>query len=466
MLRSLHGQLRAAILAGRLRPGVRLPSTRSLARACGVSRNTAVAAYELLLSEGYVSARRGSGTVVASLPSQPYAAHPHQGRRRYARQLHRQWRGRLLAPERVPVAPARYDFQIGVPYAAGFPFPIWRRLSGRVDRWLRDGRLKSTDPQGLPELRTAIARHVSYSRAVACDPADVIVTAGAQQAFDLLARILTSPGHGTVAIENPGYPPVGAAFAAHGARLVRVPVDAEGLQVERIPAHASVVCVTPSHQFPLGAAMSARRRSELIERCAKQSAVIIEDDYDSEFRFSDRPLDALQTLDRSQSVCYVGTFSKSLLPELRLGYIVAPHWALPALVAAKQVADGYSSPLTQATLALLIREGHLTRHIRKMQRLYARRRARLLDELQSACGSWLEPLPSVAGLHVAARLTTGRAEGPVIAQALAAGVAVRPLGAYYSAPPTVPGLVFGYGNISETDLVAGIRALAASRPAR
>jgi GntR family transcriptional regulator/MocR family aminotransferase len=247
---------------------------------------------------------------------------------------------------------------------------------------------------------------------------------------------------------------------------VSVPVDEEGLQVEHIPAHASVVCVTPSHQFPLGAAMSARRRSELIERCAQQSAVIIEDDYDSEFRFSDRPLDALQTLDRSQSVCYVGTFSKSLLPELRLGYIVAPHWALPALVAAKQVADGYSSPLTQATVALLIREGYLTRHIRKMQRLYARRRARLLEELQSACGSWLEPLPSVAGLHVAARLTSGRAEGPVIAQALAAGVGVRPLAAYYSAPPTVPGLVFGYGNITETDLVAGIRALAASQPAR
>jgi GntR family transcriptional regulator/MocR family aminotransferase len=212
--------------------------------------------------------------------------------------------------------------------------------------------------------------------------------------------------------------------------------------------------------------MTARRRSELIERCAKRSAVIIEDDYDSEFRFSDRPLDALQTLDRSQAVCYVGTFSKSLLPELRLGYIVAPRWALPALVAAKQIADGYSSPLTQATVALLIREGYLARHIRKMQRLYARRRARLIDELQSACGSWLEPLPSVAGLHLAARLATGRAEAPVIARALAAGVAVRPLSAYYSAAPTVPGLVFGYGNISETDLVAGIRALAASRGSR
>lgn len=461
LLRSLHSQLRTAILAGRLRAGGRLPSTRSLALACGVSRNTVVAAYDLLLSEGYVSARRGSGTVVAALLSQPSSGGPPKNRRRYVRQLHSHWRNRALAPDSTPVAPPPYDFQVGVPYVAGFPYPIWRRLAGRVERRLRDGRLRSADPRGLPELRTAIARHVSYSRAVACNPDDIVVTAGAQQALDLLARILTTPGRSTVAIENPGYPAVAAAFAAHGARIAKIPVDAEGLIVDRIPSHARVVCATPSHQFPLGAAMSTRRRSELIERCAKQGAVVIEDDYDSEFRFSDRPLDALQTLDRAQSVFYVGTFSKSLLPELRLGYVVAPRWALPALVAAKQIADGYSSPLTQATVALLIREGYLARHIRKMQRIYARRRAQLIKNLQSECGPWLALLPSVAGLHVTARLIAGRAEAPVIAQALAVGVGVKSLSAYYSAQPAVPGLMFGYGNICEDDILEGVKRLAA-----
>jgi GntR family transcriptional regulator / MocR family aminotransferase len=420
-----------------------------------------VGAYELLLSEGYVTARRGSGTVVAALLAHTPSGHVLKGPRQYGRRLHRHWRGRLLPPQSAPEVSPSYDFQVGVPYTAGFPYGMWRRFSGRIDRRLRDGRLRSTDPQGMAELRTAIAGHVSYSRAVACDPDDIVVTAGAQQAFDLLARILTTPGRSTVAIENPGYPPVAAAFSACGARLARIPVDEEGLQVDRIPARARVVCVTPSHQFPLGAVMPTYRRSALIERCAQQGTVVIEDDYDSEFRFSDRPLDALQTLDRAQSVFYVGTFSKSLLPELRLGYIVAPRWALPALVAAKQIADGYSSPLTQATVALLIREGYLARHIRKMQRIYARRRAQMIDGLQSACGSWLELVPSVAGLHVAARLTSAHTEARVIARALAAGVAVKSLSAYYSAPPSVPGLLFGYGNISEAALVEGIKRLAA-----
>src|SRR6185436_17297532 len=216
------------------------------------------------------------------------------------------------------------------------------------------------------------ARHVSFARAVACDPDDVTVTAGAQQAFDLLARILVVPKRTVVALENPGYPPLRAAFAAAGARIAAVPVDEQGLIVERLPAQAKIVCVTPSHQFPLGAVMSASRRAALLEFAQRQGAVVIEDDYDGEFRFTDRPLDALQTLDRTESVFYVGTFSKSLLPALRLGYIVAPSWARAALVAAKATMDGYCGPHTQNTVAALVRGGFLSSYVRKMHRVYGR----------------------------------------------------------------------------------------------
>ncbi len=318
---TLHLQLRTAILDGRLKPGVRLPSTRALADHCGVSRNTVVAAYELLLSEGYVAARRGSGTVVAE--SLPGAGKPRRFDHRAGaqRRLGRHWRGRFVADAAAARAPARFAFQVGVPDYARFPFDIWRRLSNRVLRRFRAAPASAADPQGSIALRAAIAQHVSFARAVACDPQDIVVTAGAQQAFDLLARILKVRDRSTVALENPGYPPLRAAFSAHGWRIAAVPVDQDGLIVERIPAHARVVCATPSHQFPLGAVLSAQRRTALLESSRRRGAVIIEDDYDGEFRHVDRPLDALQTLDRTQSVFYVGTFSKSLLPELRLGYI-------------------------------------------------------------------------------------------------------------------------------------------------
>lgn len=461
LLISLRDQLRTAILDGRLKPGVRLPSTRALAEGYRIGRNTAVAAYELLLSEGYLVVRRGSGTRVAE--SLPVRANPavEATRRSLARRLNRYWRDRAPPPPRHARAPPQYVFQVGMPDAANFPYEIWRRLGGRIERRLRGGSPLVADPQGLPVLREAIAQHVSFARAVACSAGDIVVTAGAHQAFDLLARILTTSGRTTVAIENPGYPPVREAFAAHGARIAPVPVDEEGLIVDDMPAEARVVCVTPSHQFPLGAVMSAGRRTSLLDVCRRRRAVVIEDDYDGEFRFADRPLDALQTLDRMRSVFYVGTFSKSLLPDLRLGYVVAPPWALGALIAAKQVADGRCCAMTQATVALLIREGHLARHIRKMQRIYRGRRDRLLEGLRSGFERWLEVLPSVAGLHVAARLKSLR-EDSVIARGRAAGVGIGALRPYYAKNPTLRGLMFGYGNLDEISIREGLERFRAS----
>jgi GntR family transcriptional regulator/MocR family aminotransferase len=250
-----------------------------------------------------------------------------------------------------------------------------------------------------------------------------------------------------------------AAFAAHGARIAAVPVDAEGLVVERVPESARVICVTPSHQFPLGSVMSARRRIELLEFCRRRDRVVIEDDYDGEFRFAPRPLDALQTLDRSQSVFYVGTFSKCLSPDLRLGYIAAPPWARDALVAAKRAADGWSGTGVQATLALLIKEGHLRRHVRKMQRLYSARRRAVLQGLNGGLARVLEPLPSLAGLHVTAKLRRAVGDRALAERLRAAGVGVTSLRPFYAGPAAMQGLIFGYGNIGTAAIAEGMTIL-------
>jgi GntR family transcriptional regulator / MocR family aminotransferase len=459
-LRALHGQLRAAILEGRLQPGLRLPSTRGLADACGVSRNTAMAAYDLLLSEGYLVARQGAGTYVANaLPDLTQRKVPGERHSSNDRRLNTFWRQSALEIDPSPQSPPRFDFRLGVPDISYFPMDVWRRLSSRVLRSYCKMPAPFDEPHGRPALREAIARYVSFSRAVACQADDITVTAGAQQAFDLLARILVTAGRTVVAVENPGYPPVRAAFAAAGAKIVATPVDAEGLVVERLPPNAAVVCVTPSHQFPLGSAMSARRRAALLEFAHARGAVVIEDDYDSEFRFGGRPLDALQTLDRTESVFYVGTFSKSLFPALRLGFAVAPPWAHRALGEVKRYADSHSAPLTQETLAAFITAGHLARHVRRMRRIYGARRQLLLDGLRAEFSRWLEPVPSVAGLHLAA-LAKGTMDSSLLAEnALRREVGVRSVERFRSGKSGASGLVFGYGALDEHGILAGLTRL-------
>jgi len=459
LLHSLHRQLRAAIVEGRLQPGLRLPPTRKFASAYAVSRNTVVAAYDRLLSEGYLVARHGAGTYVADALTRLPERKARRSNRPADRRMGAFWRrASTSAPVPSPNLP-RYDFRLGVPDHRAFPFDIWRRLSARAIRALSRAAATYGDSQGQPALREAIASHVSFTRAVACRPEDLVVTTGAQQAFDLLARILVTPGHTVAALEDPGYPPMRAAFAAAGARLVDVAVDAEGLVVERLPAGVGVICVTPSHQFPLGSVMSAQRRAALLEFARKEAAVIIEDDYDGEFRFGGRPLDALQTLDCGESVIYVGTFSKSLFPAIRLGYVVALPWLRPALVAAKGWADWHCDVLTQDTLAAFIAEGHLARHVRKMRRIYDGRRQRLLDGLERSFGRWLEPVPSVAGLHLTALARSTVNTEAIAEQARRHGVGVTSLGRYYRGRSARPGLVFGYGRLDEHAIAEGLSRL-------
>jgi len=454
LLRSLHAQLRDAILDGRLKPGLRLPSTRRLASACGVSRNTAVAAYDLLLSEGYVVARRGAGVFVAgALARGPKKSRTAPAVAANGRRLAPFWRVPPAAFVVSPPPKPRLDFRLGVPDLALFPFAIWRRLTARSLRTLARSSAAYADPRGQPLLREGIAGHVSFARAVACAAEDIVVTSGAQQAFDLLARILVSPGRTVVAVENPGYAPLQNAFAAAGAKLVPVRVDAEGLVVERLPSEARVVCVTPSHQFPLGCAMSARRRAALLEFAHAHGAVVVEDDYDSEFRFGGRPLDALKTLDRGGCVSYVGTFSKSLFPAIRIGYIVAPAWARAALTAAKRYSDWHTGVIEQDTLAAFIAEGHLARHVRRMRTVYAARREKLLGLLAQNFGGWLEPIPSLAGLHLSAFAAPSVDAAALAGAARRHDVGVVLLRVFQSGGAGRQGFTFGYGAIDEAGIV-------------
>jgi GntR family transcriptional regulator/MocR family aminotransferase len=463
VMRVLHRELRSAILDGRLKPGLRLPSTRILADSWGVSRNTVMGAYDLLLSEGYLFARHGAGTYVAeALPVRteraPVAEEPGKAP---DRRLSEFWQSPppYLLKSWASTSPGDMLFRLGVPDTASFPYHIWRRLLARSLRSLAKVPAAYVEAAGRPLLREAIANHVSFARAVACNCDDVVVTAGTQQAFDLLAKILVTPGRTTVALEDPGYAPLRGAFLAFGAKIAPVPVDSDGLIVDRIPADARVICVTPSHQFPLGVAMSMRRRAELLEFARVNGAVVIEDDYDGEFRFGTTPRDALQTLDRSGSVFYVGTFSKSLFPGIRLGFVVAPPWAKRALTAAKQVTDWHQPVLEQDALASFISEGHMARHVRKMRKLYAERRELMMSTLQAHFSPWLEPIPASGGMHLTALAREMLDYDAIARSARQRNMDVRSLQTLSANGNGQVGLVLGYGATAPQAITEGLLQL-------
>jgi GntR family transcriptional regulator/MocR family aminotransferase len=442
--------LRQAVVDGRLRPGERLPATRELARRLAVSRNTVMHAYERLIAEGFLRGRVGAGTFVDAV-AQLGARRAPAGAALRPRAV---WR----APAAAPRPAAAFDFRLGAPDPALFPWAEWRGLVARQLRGRRPGAAYPV-PDGDPGLRAAIARHVGVARSVRAGADDVLFTSGAQQAFDLIARVLVEPG-ACVAVEEPGYPPLRQLLHAHGARVVPVRVDAEGLDVAALPDAARLVAVTPSHQFPLGTPMSLARRLALLDWSARRGAAILEDDYDSEFRFDGRPLEPLQSLDRSGRVLYVGTFSKVLSPGLRLGFIVAPASVLPGLRAAKALADSHGVIELQRALAELIDDGTFARHVRRQIRVYRERRDVLAAALARHLGDALVPLPSSAGLHVCALLRDRRVDTEAVARAaLAAGVAVEPLGPYYVARPRA-GLALGYGLIAAGQIDEGIARLA------
>jgi GntR family transcriptional regulator/MocR family aminotransferase len=468
LYRQLYDCLRRAILAGQLAPGTRLQSTREMASELKVSRNTVVNAYEQLLAEGYLEGQVGSGTYVSrALPEDLLNVKTLAPRRVRARAdaAALSERGRALAAF-APLAPNAPEpvqpFQTGLPALDAFPSDAWSKLLAR--HWRRPAAtlLGYGEPQGHAPLREAVASYLGLSRAVRCTPDQVVIVDGAQMAFDLVARVLLDPGD-PVWVEEPGYSGARVALAAAGARLVPVPVDSEGLNVAAgaaLEPGARLVYVTPSHQFPLGMMMSLPRRLALLDWASRAGAWVLEDDYDSEYRYEGRPLASLQGLDREGRVVYVGTFSKVMFPSLRLGYVVAPPALVDALVAARLMVGRHSPSVEQAVLTDFIEEGHFGRHIRRMRTLYRARRAAVVEALRREAGDIIEVEPSAAGLHVVAWLPEGLDDREVARVAAARGVYMRPVSDFYAARPPRGGLELGYAAFDEAQIRKGAARLA------
>ena len=480
----VYDRLRRDILGGRLKPGERLPSSRALARSLRVSRTTVVLAYDQLLAEGYLETRPASGTFVSRvLPEgaaergsvrarereQAGGSHAPTLSRSHAPTLSR-WGTRLLEVGRAatPMSPRRlpYDFRPGRPDWSAFPRTTWRRLAAR--RWAAasDELASYGDPAGYRPLREAIAGHLARSRGVRCEPEQVVVVNGSQQAADLLARVWLDPGD-AAAVEDPGYPEAALALRAYGVYVLPTPVDRDGLVVESLPPPDQpqaprLVYVTPSHQFPTGTVLGLRRRLALLEWAAARGALLVEDDYDSEFRYEGRPLESLQGLDRAGLVAYVGSFSTALFPPLRVGYAVLPPRLVEPFVAAKWLADRQTATIEQQVLADFIAGGHFARHLRRMGRLYRRRRDALLEALREHLADQVEPGGAGAGLHLVGWLRPGLDERALAEAAASRGVGVYPLGRFRLAGPGRPGLLLGFAALDELRIREGVRQLAGS----
>jgi GntR family transcriptional regulator / MocR family aminotransferase len=453
----IYRQLRRAIINGRLRPGEFLPPSRELARSLSVARTTVVVAYDRLAGEGFVTSRIGSGTVVNQ-----------QGSSELRKQKSRRTDGALRPRaiwDSIPLSSAfaraaQFDFRTGLPDASLFPHDRWRRA---ISRELRSEAVRGGiygDPAGHQALREAIARHIGAARGMEVTADDITIVSGAQQALDVVARSLVSPGD-RVAVEDPGYRPVRWLFESLGARIIGVPVDQDGLVVDRLPRQARLVYVTPSHQYPLGVSMTLSRRRGLLAWAERNDAAIVEDDYDSEFRLGGRPIEPLQTLDASGRVVYVGSFSKTMLPTLRLGFVVAPPSLRSALHKAKAVTDWHSSILPQVALARFIDDGEFARHIRKMRAVYRVRHGLVTDALAHDFAEHLEVVPSMAGLHVAAlaRFASSDEIAAVAQRASGVGIEVQELSTFAFKAPVRPGLLFGYGAIPTAQIKEGLRRL-------
>ena len=471
---NVFSQLKTAIVEGRLARGAKLPPTRSAESLFGISRNTAGRVYERLEREGFIVICHGSGSYVAR-KRQSSAAIP-------ARLPAQSSRGRRINPfwtdshviasmnfwrdaagsSAQHRSAASIDFRPVTVDSSLFPFDRFRRSSAKQLRGLEKRRasVRSLEGnQGSHPLRRAISQHLAVTRAIVCHEDHVIVTSGAQQAFDLLARVLVIPNETVVAIEDPGYPPMRVNFAAAGAKLVPVGVDAEGLIMEQLPEDAAIICVTPSHQFPLGITMSPRRRKALIEFARKRGAVVIEDDYDGEFRYEYAPIEALRVADAADVVCHVGTFSKSMFPALRLGFVVAPEWLTRTLITAKNSMDWHCSTPLQRAVAGFIEDGHLWRHVRKMRALYKQRRDLILELLHAELGAWLKPFPSLYGMHIAATAHPAAGLEAAAATLRRHNINIHTLKRYFHGPETQQGLIIGYGSVDLTQIREGLSSL-------
>lgn len=461
LYRQLVRQLREQILSGALPPGARLPSSRQLAHTYGIARVTATQAYSQLAAEGYVEARSGSGTYVTP-QLQPATS---VGADALNAEL-TAWGRRALALGRQTTgseetARSEIDFGLGRPFAEDFPYDIWRRLLAHYLSTDDAVLSRYGSAAGFQPLREALAGYLDDARGVRCTAEQVVIVSGAQQALDILARLLLNPGD-QVLLESPGYIDARMLFELYRAEIVALSVDDEGLPVEAIPAgmQARLAFVTPAHQFPRGGTMPLGRRQALLAWAADHDAVIIEDDYDGDLRYDGYSQSALQGLDRSDRVVYLGTFSKVLFPALRLGYLVLPPWLVEPFVRAKELVDRGAPTLTQAAMADFIVEHHFQRHLRRLRRLYGEKRSILVGELAANLGSRVRFSMVQAGLHVLVYLDPSLDEANVVRAASRRGVRVYPGAPFHFEAQPPPSLLLGFSGLRDDDIRAGVRRLA------
>jgi GntR family transcriptional regulator / MocR family aminotransferase len=473
--RQIYQWVRRAIVDGQLQAGQTLPSTRQLACELGVSRNTASTAYEQLHAEGYLERTIGSGTKVAHFFAEsgpgslgatkaPSPDHPPLSAfdlSLFGRAVVSQMRSApgffLDWPFSEPRA-----FRLGTPALDLFPYQLWAQLLSRHARHSLPPRSGYHESAGYRPLREAIAAHIALTRGVRCQADQVLITSGAQAALDLTVRLLVDRGD-VVWMEDPGYPGARAVLESAGAHVVSVPVSSDGMQVahgRRLSAHARLAYVTPSHQFPLGVSMSLEQRLALLQWAQEANAWIVEDDYDSEYRFGSRPVEALQGLDQAKRVIYIGTFSKVLFPAIRLGYLVAPAALMELFAHAQRFQNIHPPILEQMALADFLVEGHFVRHLRRMRVRYAARLQALLTAIRSECDDLLEIHVPAAGMHVSGWLPPGMADTEIEQRAARQGIEVVALSTMSRQPMPRGGLVLGFAACSEQDIEEGVRILA------
>lgn len=461
--KQVYDGYRAAILEGRLRPGQRVPSTRTAARELGISRLPVLNAFEQLQHEGYLDSRAGSGTyVAASMLDRASGARPNP--RTGARSptppspVPKAWRD-------VGASVPRTDqsaFRVSLPALEHFPHKTWARLVSRHARHMPIELMAYGEPAGHLPLRHAIADYLRRSRAVTCEASQILIVSGSQMALQLCARVLLKAGD-SFGVEEPGYPGARNALGATGAILRTVAVDDDGLMVgsmDRDKQTARVMYVTPSHQYPLGVSMNVARRLKLLDWARRNRSWIIEDDYDSEYRYASRPLAALQGMDEAARVIYIGTFSKVLFPALRVGYLVAPASLVDSFIAHRDAFDLFSPTLYQLALTDFLSDGHFGRHVRRMRAIYQRRRDALVEAIRRRLDGILTIVNADAGMHLTAWLPTGIDDREVARYAAMRGISATALSSCYAGKLSRPGLVLGFGGVAEEAIAPAVETLA------
>jgi len=462
LFRQIYLQLRSAILSGALRASTKLPSTRELAAQLGVSRAAVVAAFEQLLAEGYATGRKGAGTFIASDLPEPFEA-VHGGKKRpvsvakTAASL-RDLGGFVDVTSQSDERP----FNLGRTLVDARTAELWRKLSARSLRSFGRHHLGYDDPHGMWDLRKSVSDYLRAARAVRCEPDPIVITAGTQQAIDIVTRVMQGPDK-EVWIEDPGYSLTRLALVAAGAKVRPIPVDQHGINIAegiRRAPKARAVFITPSHQFPKGVVLSMARRLELLAWARESGAWIVEDDYASEFRYGGRPLASLQGLDEAERVIYIGTLNKALFPGLRLGYAVVPHSLLSAFVTARYLMDRQPSTLCQAVVAAFMEEGHFAAHIRRMREIYRGQRDTLVAAVRRRLGDHVSVDPPDQGMHLVAYTRRGLSDVRVERAAREHGVIVRAMSGLYVEAPVQSALMLGFSGYPRQIIAPAVIRLA------